>query len=180
MCYYCYFQECKLFLLGGTHTHTKKTKVCAHRTGKVSGLKIGHFALNVVNFPIISATTQPSKLSPKNIAAKLVFELMEGLVHHCVGVPLTIELLNSTRFMPKSENESLHAGLLQLTDGTMLILDETAMTEGSLGDLGSEAIYIGNLLLSAVHNRCAKRSGHPGSHHAPVADICLPVQQLCF
>ncbi|KAI8139499.1 putative alanine racemase-domain-containing protein [Fennellomyces sp. T-0311] len=118
-------------------------------TGKVSGLKIGQFALNVVNFPIVSSSTQPqSKLSPKNLAAKLVFELLESLVHHCVGIPLTIDLLNSTRFMPKSENENLEAGLLQLTDGTTLILDETAMSEGSLGDLGVRNVQVIQELIS--------------------------------
>ncbi|KAI9496672.1 mini-chromosome maintenance replisome factor-domain-containing protein [Zychaea mexicana] len=114
-------------------------------TGKVSGLKIGQFALNVVNFPVIKPNTEQQsskKLSPKNVASKLVFELIENLVHHCVGVPLSIELLNGTRFMPKSENENLEAGLLQLTDGTAVILDETAMTEGTLGDLGVRNVQV--------------------------------------
>ncbi|KAI9268338.1 mini-chromosome maintenance replisome factor-domain-containing protein [Phascolomyces articulosus] len=116
-------------------------------TGKASGLKIGQFALNVVNFPVTQSDTSLSdnknnKLKPKNVASKLVFELLGNLVHHCVGIPLSIELLNHTRFMPKSENENLEAGLLQLTDGTMVILDETAMTEGTLGDLGVRNVQV--------------------------------------
>ena len=118
-----------------------KKKFVYFRTGKVSGLKIGQFALNVVNFPVIKpdndvTPSSNNKLEPRNIASKLVFELVEKLVYHCVGIPLSIDLLNNTRFMPKSENENLQAGLLQLTDGTAVILDETGITEGTLGDLG--------------------------------------------
>ncbi|KAG2216977.1 hypothetical protein INT45_011883 [Circinella minor] len=116
-------------------------------TGKVSGLKIGQFALNVVNFPVIKpdndiTPSSNNKLQPKNIASKLVFELIEKLVYHCVGIPLSIDLLNNTRFMPKSENENLQAGLLQLTDGTTVILDETGITEGTLADLGVRNVQV--------------------------------------
>lgn len=66
----------------------------------------------------------------------LVRSLLEDLVQHLVMVPLTIDVLNKKSFSPKSVNESLQAGLLQLVEGTLLIIDETVLTEGSLGDTG--------------------------------------------
>lgn len=75
--------------------------------------------------------------APQNNATKLLSSLLETLVHHCIALPLSIDLLNKSNFSPKSVNENLEAGMLQLTNGTVVLVDETALTEGKLGDTGN-------------------------------------------
>ncbi|KAJ8652435.1 hypothetical protein O0I10_011902 [Lichtheimia ornata] len=107
-------------------------------TAKNRGVKIGHFTLNLVNFPDTAAAKQSASnmYAPQNNATKLLASLLETLVHHCVALPLSIDLLNKSNFSPKSVNENLEAGMLQLTNGTVVLVDETALTEGKLGDTG--------------------------------------------
>ncbi len=53
-------------------------------------------------------------------------------------VPLTINGLNAKTMVPRKDHkeERLIPALLQLTNGTELILDETAMEAGQLTDIG--------------------------------------------
>lgn len=62
---------------------------------------------------------------------------------------LTLETLNdSTPYAPVSQNESLHAGVLQLPQGTFLLLDETKMKEGQVTGRGVKKLQILNKVLS--------------------------------
>ena len=59
-------------------------------------------------------------------------------------LPLTVNGLNAKKFVPwkdYSENR-LKAGLLQLTDCTHLLVDETTMTAGTLQSTGVKNISI--------------------------------------
>ena len=113
------------------------------RTAKNRGVKIGHFTLNLVNFPDTAAKQSANNMyTPQNNATKLLATLLESLVHHCVPLPLSIDLLNKSNFSPKSVNENLEAGLLQLTNGTVLLVDETVLTEGKLGDTGNSLYQV--------------------------------------
>ncbi|KAI9310838.1 putative alanine racemase-domain-containing protein [Dichotomocladium elegans] len=104
-------------------------------TNKNRGVKVGHFTLNLTNFPDCSEKLT-SLYEPSNKATRVIFGVLENIVHHCVVLPLSIDLLNKTEFMPRSVNESLHSGILQLSTGTLLLVDETALTEGKLVDKG--------------------------------------------
>jgi hypothetical protein len=56
-----------------------------------------------------------------------------------VPVALSLDRLHSTTFSPvSSDSASLDAGLLQLSDGTVLVIDETGMGEG--GKLEDRAV----------------------------------------
>jgi hypothetical protein len=49
---------------------------------------------------------------------------------------LTVETLNSQRIYPKSDGEKLSAGRGQYVSGMALVVDESGMSEGKLGDMG--------------------------------------------
>lgn len=71
---------------------------------------------------------------------------LRRLVPATVDLPLTLQTLHSTSFTPSSttssasDSSSLSSGLLQLAEGTVLVIDETAMGDG------------GKLLEKAVRN----------------------------
>ena len=54
----------------------------------------------------------------------------------------------TTRFQPRSVDEGLEAGLLQLPNGTQLVFDERAMREGQLGEWGVRNLQALTTLLS--------------------------------
>jgi hypothetical protein len=102
-------------------------------------LKIGNFALNVSGFPS-HQTTEEDKKTPlftlNNPSSKSLAQVLDSLTVHSVNLPLTIDGLNKTKFTPKSISENLEAGVLQLLDGTVLLVDETTLDEGQLVDPG--------------------------------------------
>ncbi|KAI8364109.1 putative alanine racemase-domain-containing protein [Blakeslea trispora] len=108
-------------------------------TVKNRGLKIGNFTLNVSGFPSYQTTEEEKKahfLKLNNPSSKSLADLLESLMVHTVNLPLTIDGLNKSKFAPKSVNENLEAGVLQLVDGTVLLVDETVLDEGQLVDSG--------------------------------------------
>ncbi|KAK4521413.1 H(+)-transporting V0 sector ATPase subunit a [Mucor velutinosus] len=108
-------------------------------TVKNRGLKIGHFTLNISGFPA-HQTTEADKKTPlltlNNPSSKALADALQNLSIHHVNLPLTIDGLNKTKFSPKSVSENLEAGVLQLVDGTVLLVDETVLDEGQLVDPG--------------------------------------------
>ncbi|KAG2181550.1 hypothetical protein INT44_008365 [Umbelopsis vinacea] len=58
------------------------------------------------------------------------------LVPAFVELPLSLDVLNTTNFYPRSNDENLHAGVLQLLDGTTVLVDETMLKEGTLKEQG--------------------------------------------
>ncbi|KAI8091541.1 mini-chromosome maintenance replisome factor-domain-containing protein [Thamnidium elegans] len=108
-------------------------------TVKNRGLKIGNFTLNISGFPAHQTTEQDKKtplLTLYNPASKAFSDVLDTLNVHTVQIPLTIDGLNNTKFTPKSINENLEAGILQLVDGTVVLVDETVLEEGQLVDAG--------------------------------------------
>ncbi|KAI8975269.1 putative alanine racemase-domain-containing protein [Mycotypha africana] len=109
---------------------------------KTGELKIGNLTLNVSGFPAYEMKNDEEKksasshLSLHNPYSKFLLELLSQLTVHSVALPLTIDSLNKSRFTPKSVNENLEAGVLQLIDGTLLVVDETMLDEGQLVDAG--------------------------------------------
>lgn len=102
-------------------------------------MKIGNFTLNISGFPIHQTTEEDKKtplLTLNNPATKALSHVLDNLNIHTVQLPLTIDGLNKTKFSPKSVNENLEAGVLQLIDGTVILVDETVLDEGQLIDPG--------------------------------------------
>lgn len=105
-------------------------QLLARVTTKINSLKIGHLTLNLNGFPSFESK---ETMSP---VVKPLLEVLENLTVHTVRLPLTIQNLNQSRFVPKCVAESLESGLLQLVEGTVLLADETVLGEGQLKDTG--------------------------------------------
>ncbi|WWD03996.1 hypothetical protein V865_002058 [Kwoniella europaea PYCC6329] len=97
-----------------------------------------------------SPTSRPMSMTPlgtlsvnfkrKNEAATARFnEAVKSVAPRVVPLPLSVSLLHSHPFFPKStDSSSLDAGLLQLSEGTVLVVEEDAM--GSGGQLNEKAV----------------------------------------
>jgi len=99
---------------------------------------VGKLSINIVSFPEREdfRSTLQSVLS--SLVAKLVF------------FPLTLNNLNQVQLVPKKNYETnrLSTGLLQLCEGTHLVLDETQLTAGSLDGTGTKNLqYLNETLL---------------------------------
>lgn len=88
--------------------------------------------------------------------AAVAFELVAGLaaalcslLPHVALLPLTVPALNSKRWYPQQcpATGRLFRGALQLTSGTLLLLDETGMGAGQLGDAGVKNLQVGSSTL---------------------------------
>lgn len=51
---------------------------------------------------------------------------------------VSIDALNTLTLYPSSDGEKLSPGVLQVSPSTTLLLDETELAEGQLGDTGKE------------------------------------------
>ena len=84
---------------------------------------VGTFSLNVFGF--------------KQVPSGLMTVFKTFLVN-VLHIPLSIEYLNGRRFAPKKDYEMnrLLTGPFQTVDGSLMVLDETAMDKGKLDDTG--------------------------------------------
>ena len=59
-------------------------------------------------------------------------------------IPITLEYLSESDFLPKKDYTSnrLSQGILQMTDGTVLVLDETGLQSGKLPAKGQAILCI--------------------------------------
>jgi hypothetical protein len=89
-------------------------------------LALGKLSLNLTNVPVGTAILTES--FPRGL-----FGLLECLVTKAHYLPMSLENLNTLRMIPKKDYQEnrLIAGCLQLSSQTHLVLDETAMTEGT-------------------------------------------------
>jgi hypothetical protein len=89
---------------------------------------LGNVSVNITNISFIQA---------RNLA-KFISAIMPFSMH----LPVTIESLEQKRFCPRKNYDTnlLESGVLQLVDGTFVILDETTMKEGQLKGEGINAI----------------------------------------
>ncbi|CAO3637385.1 unnamed protein product [Cunninghamella echinulata] len=113
------------------------------------GMKLGQFSLNITKIPDTTTTTTTTTketndknnittnpLELKNPITKSIDDMLSNLVSHQVSLPLTIDHLNKLQYIPKSVNENLTSGILQLVAGTRILIDETGLSEGQLVDSG--------------------------------------------
>ncbi|KAI0637270.1 mini-chromosome maintenance replisome factor-domain-containing protein [Trametes polyzona] len=77
-------------------------------------------------------STLPSASLPLP-ALSAVLQLLLPLAH---TLPLSLDTLNKSQFVPESKDEDLHAGVLQLPQGTVLLVTEGGVREGQLLERG--------------------------------------------
>lgn len=94
-----------------------------------SGAVLGKFSLNLKD----STANSP--------VAKSLEKVVKSVLPKVHAIPMTLANLNTNYFYPRGE-EQLCSGMLQVTRGTLLLLDETAMEEGTLVDQGNVFLYL--------------------------------------
>ncbi|PIL23726.1 hypothetical protein GSI_13476 [Ganoderma sinense ZZ0214-1] len=82
-------------------------------------------------------STSPSAAAPLPTLSA-VLNLLLPLSH---SLPLSLDSLNKSNFTPESKDEDLHAGVLQLPQGTVLLVSEGGVREGQLHERGLMNIY---------------------------------------
>ncbi|KAF9970122.1 hypothetical protein BGZ73_007271 [Actinomortierella ambigua] len=99
-----------LHLLARVHTRT-------------NGLVLGKFSLNL------------KEPTAQSAAFSTLSKALASILPKFYALPLSLKTLNDHFFFPRG-GEALSSGILQVTKGTSLLLDETAMAEGTLNDKG--------------------------------------------
>lgn len=103
-----------LSLLGRIHT----------RRG---ALALGHLPINLI---------LPLTMDDTDTLVNRLQKLLQQLLPRLVKLDVNVTDLNKTTYMPESKDENLVSGALQLTQGTVVLVDETRMGEGNLQDRG--------------------------------------------
>lgn len=104
-----------LALLGRTHT----------RRG---ALALGQLPINIV---------LPQSMDDTSRVVSKIRKTLEQLLPRLVSLNFDIAELNKVTYLPESRDENLISGVLQLPQGTTVLVDETGMGEGNLQDRGN-------------------------------------------
>ncbi|KAF9228597.1 hypothetical protein BS17DRAFT_772215 [Gyrodon lividus] len=67
--------------------------------------------------------------------------VLSELLPQYLSIPLSLDLLNTTLFLPESKDEDLHSGYLQLPLGTTILFTECGIQEGKLLERGVSNIH---------------------------------------
>ncbi|KAI8051154.1 mini-chromosome maintenance replisome factor-domain-containing protein [Syncephalis plumigaleata] len=112
---------------------------------RVNTTTVGNLTLNLTKIPASSASSNEVRTSDNDISrlystlARRVHHRLTDLVSKCVTLPMSLHCLNHRPFWPRDTGsgvEKLASGRLQLSAGTCLLIDETALDEGKLEDTG--------------------------------------------
>ncbi len=97
------------------------------------------------------------------------------------SLSLSLDSLNKSSFTPESKDEDLHAGVLQLPQGTVLLVSEGGVREGQLLERGTlHMLQSPSAFFHLVRIR-HRRDEHPrtaGGHGHPDARLRLPLQPV--
>ncbi|KAH9946368.1 mini-chromosome maintenance replisome factor-domain-containing protein [Epithele typhae] len=78
----------------------------------------------------------PSTSSSLSLPLPALSWVLSALLPLAHTLPLSLDSLNKSSFAPESKNEDLHAGVLQLPQGTHLLVSEGGVREGQLVEKG--------------------------------------------
>jgi hypothetical protein len=74
--------------------------------------------------------------SPAKDVVPTLVRVLELLFPNFVLIPLTLDVLNKQNFMPRSEDDELQSGWLQLPEATSLLISESGISEGTVQERG--------------------------------------------
>ena len=100
-------------------------------------MPVGKFTLNI-------SGCQPLQSFPQE-----VYQLVENLVPKCHFLSMTLNNMNTLSFVPKKDYTAnrLKSSILQLSESTNLIVDETALEDGQLNENGVKNVTaLGNVI----------------------------------
>ena len=69
-------------------------------------------------------------------------EVLSHLVPMVSVLPLTLDTVNTTAFVPESKDEDLHSGWLQQPKGSLCVLSEVALDEGTVSEKGTSSLAL--------------------------------------
>jgi hypothetical protein len=110
---------------------------------------IGDLSLNLTGVPRPpdATTIDSNAMQLHAVLACRLHTHLAAILPKCLAIPMSLSYLNAQPFWPRDtghHRDRLLSGRLQLTDGTFLLIDETALSEGKL-----EAN--GRILRSIIH-----------------------------
>ncbi|CAI2186871.1 9649_t:CDS:10, partial [Funneliformis geosporum] len=105
-----------------------------------NGFALGKLALNISNASTCNTVVNGNSnndlsLEHDNLFAKRISSVLASLLPKYHDLPLTLSTLNELFYFPRSNNE-LDSGVLQVSQGTWFLIDETVLKEGKLCDTG--------------------------------------------
>lgn len=84
----------------------------------------------------LSITSFPTK-NTKDQPLPTIFHILRALLPAVSHLPLSLELLNDENLHPVSVQEDLHAGQLQYPSGTLMVITESGINEGTIRERGT-------------------------------------------
>lgn len=63
-------------------------------------------------------------------------EVLSEVVPLCTFLPLSLDTVNKSTFFPESKEEDLHSGWLQLPKGSLCVVSEIPLNEGTITERG--------------------------------------------
>lgn len=91
-------------------------------------------SVTISSFPRPPPT--PSTSSEISVLEPTLNHVLSLILPSVVHLPLSIPFLNESSFLPKSVEEDLHSGVLQLPQGTTVLVSDGAVSEGMLDNGG--------------------------------------------
>ncbi|KAJ3539106.1 hypothetical protein NMY22_g4880 [Coprinellus aureogranulatus] len=86
--------------------------------------------------PILPLSLTLSGYGSSKAEAPRLTQLLSHLVPMLSVLPLTLDAVNTTAFVPESKDEDLHSGWLQQPKGSLCVLSEVALDEGTVSEKG--------------------------------------------
>lgn len=105
-------------------------------------MALGKFTLNISGCPAPQLSVGPP-------LAQNLYQFLEELLPKSHFLSMSLNNMNSLRFMPKKDYSAnrLKSAVLQLSDGTHFVVDETALEAGQLNETGvSNVTALGNVI----------------------------------
>ncbi|KLO11990.1 hypothetical protein SCHPADRAFT_830184 [Schizopora paradoxa] len=84
----------------------------------------------------LSITISQFEKDARESVTPLLAHALKQILPLSTFLSLSLERLNSQKFIPESVDEDLHAGFLQLPKGSVLLLSDNEVEEGQLSDKG--------------------------------------------
>ncbi|KAF5324555.1 hypothetical protein D9611_004471 [Ephemerocybe angulata] len=86
--------------------------------------------------PILPLSLNLTGFGPSTASNPKLTHVLSQLVPMLAVLPLSLNVVNSTTFVPESKDEDLHSGWLQLPKGSLCIVSEVSMDEGTVSQKG--------------------------------------------
>lgn len=91
--------------------------------------------------PTLTISHFPPPPSTSSNTTPSLSHILSALLPLARTLPLSLDFLNKNRFAPESKEEDLHSGVLQVPQGSVLLVTEHGIQEGKLVEQGNIRAY---------------------------------------